>query len=142
MKYKLKYIYSLFVIITLMITNTTYAQYPGGVSTGTVRGYKVDYYNGTFSNQTQFGAGTTNAVPGNFGYSNKITGTEFYNIDNSYYALEYTGVLEITTAGNYSFQLTADDRAWLYIGDVLVTSANCTKSVAIINALNNGDSSR
>lgn len=131
MKYKLKYIYSLFVIITLMITNTTYAQYPGGVSTGTVRGYKVDYYNGTFSNQTQFGAGTTNAVPGNFGYSNKITGTEFYNIDNSYYALEYTGVLEITTAGNYSFQLTADDRAWLYIGDVLVTSATYTASSTV-----------
>lgn len=101
-----------------------WAQYPGGVSTGTVRGYKVDYYNGTFSNQTQFGVGTSNVTPSLTGYSNKVTASEFASIDNSYYGIEYLGILEIPTEGSYTFTFNSvDDRAWLYIDDVLIIQA-------------------
>ena len=124
MKYKNNYIYSLFVILIVLITNQTIAQvYPGGVSTGSTRGYKVDYYNGTFTNQTGFGTGTSNATPLNFAYSNKITGNEFLPIDSDNFGLEYSGTLEISTPGNYTFRLAVDDRAWLYIDDVLIIQA-------------------
>ncbi|PWN58051.1 PA14 domain-containing protein [Chryseobacterium viscerum] len=139
MKYKLKYIYSLFIILIGVTANLLYAQYPGGVSSGTTRGYKVDYYNGTFSAETQFGAGTSNAVPGNTGYSNKITGTEFNNIDGDYYGMEYTGTLEITISGNYTFQAAADDRAWLFIDNSLVLSAQAGTNAANIVNLTAGD---
>ncbi|TDP61142.1 PA14 domain-containing protein [Flavobacterium dankookense] len=139
MKYKSKYIYFLFVIITLMITNTTYAQYPGGVSSGTTRGYKVDYYNGTFNNQTGFGEGTANATPANTAYSNKITGDEFQPIDGDFYALEYSGTLEITVAGNYTFNITGDDRAWLYIDGNLIAQATPNVAASGSVALSVGD---
>ncbi|MBL7705796.1 MAG: T9SS type A sorting domain-containing protein [Taibaiella sp.] len=124
-----KFIKVLLCLMSLPALSGTLAvaqQYPGGVATGTTRGYKVDYYNGTFSNQSQFGAGTTNAVPGNYGYTNKITGTEFNQIDDSYYALEYTGIVEIPVAGNYTFSVAADDRIWLYIDDILIVQAVST----------------
>jgi hypothetical protein len=139
MKYKLKYIYSLFIILIGVAANLLYAQYPGGVSSGTTRGYKVDYYNGTFSAETQFGTGTSNAVPGNTGYSNKITGTEFNSIDADYYGMEYTGTLEITTSGNYTFQAAADDRAWLFIDNSLVLSAQGNANVTNVVNLTAGD---
>ncbi|KAB1231392.1 PA14 domain-containing protein [Chryseobacterium viscerum] len=139
MKYKLKYIYSLFIILIGVTANLLYAQYPGGVSSGTTRGYKVDYYNGTFSAETQFGAGTSNAVAGNTGYSNKITGTEFNSIDADYYGMEYTGTLEIITSGNYTFQVAADDRAWLFIDNSLVLSAQVGTTAANVVNLTAGD---
>ncbi|MBL7705403.1 MAG: T9SS type A sorting domain-containing protein [Taibaiella sp.] len=106
-------------------------QYPGGVSSGTTRGYKVAYYNGSFSNvSTAFGAGTANATPGNFAYSNKISGTEFYNADDSYYGLEYTGILEIPVTGSYTIVIgNIDDQAALYINGALVASGAWTGSV-------------
>ena len=130
MRYKFSYTHLLFPLFLLLGIINANAQYPGGVSSGTTRGYKVDYYNGTFSDQTQFGAGTSNAVPGNSGYSNKITNTEFYPLDNTYYGLEYTGVLEISTAGTYTFTLgNVDDRAWLYIDGSLIAQAVYTTAV-------------
>lgn len=139
MKYKLKYIYSLLIILIGVTANLLYAQYPGGVSSGTTRGYKVDYYNGTFSAETQFGAGTSNAVPGNTGYTNKISGTEFNSIDADYYGMEYTGTLEITTSGNYTFQVAADDRAWLFIDNSLVLSAQTGTTASNVVNLAAGD---
>lgn len=103
--------------------NTIYAQYPCGVSTVIARGYKLEYYNGTFSNQTQFGVGTTNTVPGLTAYTNEITGSEFYNNDADYFGLEYSLVLENAVAGSYRFQLNGDDRSWLYIAGNLVFQA-------------------
>ncbi len=105
-----------------LLSALTFAQYPGGVSSGTTRGFKVDYYNGTFTNvTTAFGAGTANATPGNTGYTNKVLGTEFYNTDNTNYGLEYTGILEITTAGTYTITMgSIDDQAALYIDGILV----------------------
>ncbi|SFZ97036.1 PA14 domain-containing protein [Chryseobacterium limigenitum] len=123
MRYKFKYMYLLLPLLLLLVTINVKAQYPGGVSTGTTRGYKVDYYNGTFSDQTGFGAGTSNAVPSLSEYSNKVTGTEFQPIDADYYGLEYSGTLEIPVSGNYTFSLSADDRAWLYIDGTLVVQA-------------------
>lgn len=122
MRYKFKLI--LLPLLLLFAVVNIQAQYPGGVSSGTTRGYKVDYYNGTFTAESQFGAGTTNANPGNTGYTNKITNTEFYAIDNTYYGLEYTGTLEIGTAGTYTFTLgNVDDRAWLFIDGTMVAQA-------------------
>lgn len=122
MRYKFKNI--LLPLLLLFAATLVRAQYPGGVSTGTVRGYKVDYYNGTFTTVSQFGAGTANAIPGNTAYTNKITNNEFNPIDNTYYGLEYTGTLEIGIAGNYTFTLgNVDDRAWLYIDGTLLAQA-------------------
>lgn len=138
MRYRFKYIHLLLPLFLLSGVIKTQAQYPGGVSTGSTRGYKADYYNGTFSDQTGFGAGTSNATPGNTGYSNKITGTEFNNIDADYYGMEYTGTLEITTAGNYTFSVAADDRIWLYIDNNLVVSAQTSTVTTTVN-LTTGD---
>lgn len=122
MRYKFKFI--LLPLLLLFAVVNIQAQYPGGVSSGTARGYKVDYYNGTFTAESQFGAGTTNANPVNTGYTNKITNTEFYPIDNTYYGLEYSGVLEISTAGTYTFTLgNVDDRAWLFIDGIMLAQA-------------------
>jgi len=140
MKYKFKYIHLLLPLLLLLATINVKAQYPGGVSTGTTRGYKVDYYNGTFSDQTGFGAGTTNAAPSLSEYSNKITGTEFGPIDADYYGLEYSGTLEIPISGNYTFSLSADDRAWLYIDGTLVVQAlNATGTATAGVSLTAGD---
>lgn len=116
--------YILLILLLLSPLWQMQAQYPGGVTSGTTRGYKVDYYNGSFSAQTQFGAGTGNATPYITGYGNKISGTEYLSMDNSYYGLEYTGILEITTAGTYTFNLNnVDDRAWVFIDGILVAQA-------------------
>jgi PA14 domain len=123
---KCKNLYSFIILLTLFYVNNLYAQYPGNVSTGSVRGYKVDYFNGTFTAVTQFGVGTTNATPARTAYSNKISGTEFNNADVDYYGMEYTGVLEIATAGSYTFEMTADDFVTLYIDGNPVFSSSYT----------------
>lgn len=124
MRYKFKYIHLLLPLFLLLAILDLKAQYPGGVSTGIIRGYKVDNYNGTFNDQTGFGAGTSNSIPIYTGYSNKITGTEFNNIRADFYGMEYTGILEIPTSGSYTFRLAGDDRIWLYIDNNLVVQAN------------------
>lgn len=139
MRYKLKYIHLLLPLIFFLVTINVAAQYPGGVSTGSTRGYKVDYYNGTFNNQTGFGVGTANATPSNTAYSNKITGTEFFPIDQDYYGLEYSGKLEITVAGSYTFNLTGDDRIWLYIDGNLIVQAAYPTSASGSVSLSLGD---
>src|SRR6218665_87481 len=85
----------------LFLQTKIFAQYPGGVSTGTTRGYKVDYYNGSWSDVSLFGVSSANTTPGNTGYTSIAANDIFY--DGTYYGLEFSGILEIGTAGNYTF---------------------------------------
>jgi PA14 domain len=120
--------------IFLSLSMFSNAQTPGGVSTGTTRGYRVDYYNGSFSNETQFGAGSANATPSLWGYTGYISGNEFYGYDNDNFALEYTGTLEIATTGNYTFRINGDDKMYLYIDGVLrAASVNPNPASVTIN---------
>lgn len=113
--------YILLILLLLSPLWQIQAQYPGGVTSGTARGYKVDYYNGSFSDQSQFGAGTSNSTPSITGYTNKVLASDFQLIDNTYYGLEYTGILEIATEGTYLFNLNnINKRVWLYIDNILI----------------------
>jgi len=129
----------LLVVVAINVHTSVQAQYPGGVSTGTTRGYKVDYFDGTYSNVSQFGVGgTVKSTPDRSAYSNKITGTEFIPVDADYYGLEYTGTLEITTAGTYTFRYSGDDQIAVYIDGVLRGSANNT-TLTFTSSLTAGD---
>lgn len=126
MKYKLHFIYKVLALVFAITANILYAQSPGGVSSGTARGFKIGYYKGTFNSVNQFGEGTPKPVPDILGYTSKITGAEFESINSTYYGLEQTGILEITTAGEYTFKITADDFATLYVGGEAKVSATYT----------------
>jgi hypothetical protein len=89
---------------------------------GTICGFKVDYYNGTFTNETKFGTGTANTTPGIFGYTGFINGVEYINYDADSFGREYSGTLKITTAGNYTIKINADNNAYLFIDGVLKSS--------------------
>lgn len=107
----------------LFLQTKIFAQYPGGVSTGTTRGYKVDYYNGSWSDVSLFGVSSANTSPGNTGYSSIATNSIFY--DNTYYGLEFSGTLEIATAGNYTFAAnTVSAQFVLMIDNVLYMNVN------------------
>lgn len=139
MKLKNLLVNLLLVVVGINIHTSVQAQYPGGVSTGTTRGYKVDYFDGTYSNVSQFGVGgTVKSTPDRSAYSNKITGTEFTQVDADYYGLEYTGTLEIAIAGTYSFSYSGDDQIAVYIDGVLKGSANNT-TLTFTSSLTAGD---
>ncbi len=139
MKLKNLLVNLLLVVVAINVHTSVQAQYPGGVSTGTTRGYKVDYFDGTYSNVSQFGVGgTVKSTPDRSAYSNKITGTEFIPVDADYYGLEYTGTLEITTTGTYTFRYSGDDQIAVYIDGVLRGSANNT-TLTFTSSLTAGD---
>lgn len=130
MKLKNLLVNLLLAVVGISTHTSVQAQYPGGVSSGSTRGYKVDYFDGTYSNVSQFGVGgTVKATPDRSAYSNKITGTEFQSVDIDYYGMEYTGTLEIATAGSYTFAFSADDVVAIYIDGVLKGTANYTEGI-------------
>lgn len=108
---------SAFVFLSLSVI----AQTPGGVSTGTVRGWKAEYFDGNHgTNFNAFGLGSGNTNPGLWGYTGYVSGEEFIARDADYFGLQYSGTLEVPQAGNYSFNLyNIDDHAQLYIDGVL-----------------------
>lgn len=124
MNRKIYIVLSMLLLGALLPPDEACAQYPGGVSTGTTRGYKIDYYRGSFTNvTTAFGAGTAKATPFSSGYTNKVLGTDYYSADYKYFGLEYTGTLEVPVAGSYQIRLDGiDDEAALYIDGTLRAS--------------------
>lgn len=116
------------------------AQAPGGVQNGTFRGYRVDYYDGTFTDHTSFGTGTSLSTPVAWGYTGSIVGREFVTQDGDYYGLEYNGIIEVPQTGTYTFQLTnVDDIGYLFInGNLIVSKTCCGASSAVNVSLNAG----
>lgn len=106
--------------VFLFIQFLVLAQAPGGVSTGTVRGWKVEYYDGNFgTNFNAFGNGSSNTTPGVWGYAGYITANEFLDYDNTYFGLQYTATVEVPQTGSYSFNIyNVDDHAILYIDGI------------------------
>lgn len=81
------------------------------VTTATVvRGIKYDYYEGTWDLLPDFNA----LVPVKSGY------IETFHINSrekdDYFAFKFEGMINISTAGNYTFYTTSDDGSKLYIG--------------------------
>jgi hypothetical protein len=121
------------------------AQAPGGVVSGTAKGWRADFFAGNFSNPNQFGAGTANATPGRWAYTGSLNGTEFIGARGDNFGIEYTGKLAVSTAGTYTFDLSCvDDFGYLYIDGVLRASAswsgNCANSSSsVTTTLTAGD---
>ncbi|WP_298136522.1 PA14 domain-containing protein, partial [Flavobacterium sp.] len=106
----------------------SYAQnYPGGINTGQVKGWRAEAYWGHAinNNPALFGQGTANAIGELWGFTDYINGNEFTAIRGDNFSVEYTATLNITTAGVYQFRLSSvDDYTWLYIDGVQVAFAN------------------
>jgi hypothetical protein len=119
---------------------TLHAQYPGGVSTGTVKGWRVDFYQNYTTNPATFGQGTANATPLVWGYTGTITANELIGYDYDTYSLEYTGVFNAPSAGSYTFYTdNVDDAAWVYVDNVLVVSKPSTGNASGSITLTTGD---
>lgn len=126
--------------ILFLISSLGFAQYPGGVSTGTFRGWKVAMYQGYQTNPASFGEGTANATPVWWGYTGRITGGETETIDGDTFALEYTCIFTASTPGIYTFNLNnIDDNAWLYIDGTLMLSGVYPNSSSANITLTAGD---
>jgi PA14 domain len=127
---------SLFILITISVN----AQYPGAVSTGTVKGWRVDFYQYYTTNPATFGQGTANATPLLWGYTGTITGNELIGYDAETFSLEYTGVFTAPTAGSYTFYAeNVDDAAWIYVDNVLIVSKTSTGNASGTVTLTTGD---
>lgn len=96
------------------------AQAPGGITTGTARGWKVEYFNGTHgTNFNAFGLGGSNTTPDLWGYTGFVSGDEFIGRDADYFGLQYSGILEVPQTGLYSINVyNIDDHATLFIDGV------------------------
>lgn len=134
-----------FLCFTSIIFNLSiFAQSPGGVSSGTVRGWKVEHFNGSFgTNFNAFGNGSGNTTPSTWGYTGYVTGEEFAGYDATYFGLQYSGILEVPQTGNYTINVyNIDDNATLYIDGVqraIYTWSGSRGNVSATVSLSAGD---
>ncbi len=107
-------------LVFLLTGLSGFGQSPGGVSAGSVRGWKVEHFDGNFgSNFSAFGAGSANTNPSLWGYTGYVTGDEMIDYDADYFGLQYSGILEVPQTGSYSINIyNIDDHATLYIDGV------------------------
>ncbi|MCC6287031.1 MAG: T9SS type A sorting domain-containing protein [Chitinophagaceae bacterium] len=131
-------------LIIFHFSFTSVAQSPGGVATGTVRGWKVEHFDGNFGTSfTSFGSGSSNTTPDIWGYTGYVSANEFYGYDNTYFGLQYSGIVEVPQTGSYSFNVyNIDDHATLYIDGVQKAVYTWSGSVGSITAtvtLSSGD---
>jgi len=82
--------------------------------TGVVPGVTTEYYEGTYTSLPPFGATTPRRVTNvsTFDISGHDRGANF--------AYRYTGYVNVSQAGSYTFYTESDDGSRLYIGDQLV----------------------
>lgn len=84
--------------------------------TGTVNGLSYSYYHGNWNVIPDF----TTLTPVSSG---SVTNFDLSpRIQNDYFAFHYTGFINITTAGVYTFYTSSDDGSNLYIGNTLVVN--------------------
>lgn len=120
----------------ILFSLSVFSQSPGGVSSGTVRGWKAELFNGTFgTNFNAFGTGGSNTTPTLWGYAGYINGDEFLGYRADYFGLQYSGILEVPQTGAYQFNVyNIDDHAELYIDGVRRAVYNWSGSLGNITA--------
>ncbi len=133
-----------FCFTSILLNLSVFAQSPGGVSSGTVRGWKVEHFDGTFgTNFNGFGTGSSNTTPGVWGYTGYVTGEEFSGYDATNFGLQYSGTLEVPQTGTYTINVyNIDDNATLYINGVqraIYTWSGSRGSVTATVSLTAGD---
>ncbi|MFT3702013.1 MAG: PA14 domain-containing protein [Agriterribacter sp.] len=123
---------------------SAYAQSPGGVTSGSTRGWKIEHFDGDFgSNLSAFGLGSANTTPDLWGYTGYINGSEFTGYDATYFGLQYSGTLEVPQTGSYSFNVyNIDDHASLYVDGVqkaIYTWSGSPGNITATVSLSSGD---